>query len=274
MIEMFQLPFMVQALIACLLLTLVLSYFGVHVVSRGIVFIDLALAQISSAGVAFALLIDADPRLWALVFTLGGSLMMAFLPKTSRVPQEAIIGIIYAAASAAAILMLSKTMHADADVTTILFGNILAVSPQQILEMAVIFAIVGLFHGIFHRQFNALSGLTADGEPKALSSFSLWNTLFYLTLALVIAEAIRAAGVLLVFSYLIVPAVSALLLFRKPWPVLIFALALGILTSVLGLYSSFTYDLPTGAAIVGCFGILFFIILLASQWRQRKSRRK
>lgn len=262
MLEMLQLPFMIQALLACLVLSLILSYFGVHVVRRGIVFIDLALAQISSAGVAFALLIDGDPRVYSLGFTLVGSLIMAFLPKAPRVPQEAMIGIIYAVASAGAILMLSKTAHGDADVTSILFGNILAVDNHQLVEMLLVFGLVGLVHIIFHKKFNKLLPEEPTTSSQALSTFNGWNMLFYLSLAIIIADAIRAAGVLLVFSYLIVPAVSALLFFKRTIPVMLFALLLGIITSFMGLYSSYAYDLPTGAAIVACFGIVFIFAIL------------
>jgi zinc/manganese transport system permease protein len=265
MLEMFQLPFMVQALVACLLLAVVLSYFGVHVVSRGIVFIDLALAQISSAGVAVAMLTGGDPQWFALGFTLVGAIGLSLIRTgNKRVPQEAIIGIIYAVASASAMLVLAKTPHGDADVTEVLFGNILAVTPAQLTQMAAIFGAVAIFHALFHKKFLALSlGQTGtDASPAKLSPLNGWNMLFYLSLALVIANAIGAAGVLQVFSYLIVPAVCALLLFQGVVPILLTAVSTAILASVGGLYASYTYDLPPGASIVACFGILFLLCVL------------
>lgn len=260
MFDMFQLPFMVQALVACVLLAVALSYFGVHVVSRGIVFIDLALAQISSAGVAFAMLMGGDPQLFALGFTLVGAVGLSLIQSNNkRVPQEAIIGIIYAVASASAMLLLAKTPHGDADVTEVLFGNILAVTPAQITEMAVVFGIVALFHALFHKKFFALSfGSPDTGEAYTKPSpLNGWNMLFYLSLALVISNAIGVAGVLQVFSYLIVPAVCALFLCRSMVPVLLTAMGTAVLASVAGLYASYTYDFPPGASIVACFGIIF-----------------
>jgi zinc/manganese transport system permease protein len=267
MLDMFQLPFMVQALVACVLLAVVLSYFGVHVVSRGIVFIDLALAQISSAGVAFAMLTGGDPQLFALGFTLVGAVGLSLIQSNNkRVPQEAIIGIIYAVASASAILMLAKTPHGDADVTEVLFGNILAVTPAQITQMAIMFGAVGLFHLLFHRKFFELSFGRPEEEKASTkpSPLNLWNMLFYISLALVISNAIGAAGVLQVFSYLIVPAVCALLLFRGLLPVLITAMGTAVLASVAGLAASYTYDFPPGASIVACFGLIFLACALLS----------
>lgn len=269
MLEMFQLPFMTQSLIACLLLSLILSYFGVHVVSRGIVFIDLALAQISSVSVAFAVMTGGDPRLYALLFTLVGAVGLSLIQTNNkRVPQEAIIGIIYAVSSALSILLMAKTPHGDADVTEILFGNILAVNPSQIIEMAIIFGLVGLFHVIFHKKFYALSMAQIEANenqgPK-ISPINLWNMLFYLSLALVISSAVGAAGVLQVFSYLIVPAVCALLFIQRFWLVVSVATAISILVSLSGLYVSYAQDLPTGASIVGCFGGIFLITLLFSK---------
>lgn len=270
MLEMFELPFMQQALVACLLMAAVLSYFGVHVVTRGIVFIDLALAQISSVGVAFAMLTGGEPRLYALAFTLAGAFAMSLIPANNRrVPQEAIIGTIYAVASAASLLLIAKTPHGDSDVTEVLFGNILAVTPQQITQLAIIFGVVGLAHIIFRKQiFNLLE--TRDSATDA--RLNPWNILFYLSLALVISEAVGAAGVLQVFAYLIVPAICALLLFRKTAAILIAAFLIGILASLGGLYTSYTFDLPTGTAIVACFGVLFLIALMLNAFLDRKQK--
>jgi zinc/manganese transport system permease protein len=269
MLEIFQLPFMTQALIACLLLSLILSYFGVHVVSRGIVFIDLALAQISSVGVAFAVMTGGDPRLYALLFTLVGAVGLSLIQTNNkRVPQEAVIGIIYAVSSALSILLMAKTPHGDADVTEILFGNILAVNPAQITEMAIVFAVVGLFHAIFHKKFYALSMAQIeanDHDGPKVSPLNPWNMLFYLSLALVISSAVAAAGVLQVFAYLIVPAVCALLFIKRFWVVLSVAVVISVVVSLSGLLVSYSQDLPTGASIVGCFGGIFLITLLLSQ---------
>lgn len=266
MLEMFQLPFMCQAFVVCLLLTVILSYFGIHVIKRGIVFIDLALAQISSVGVAFAMLVGGDPRIYAILFTLIGALGLSIIPNNSkRIPQEAIIGIIYAFAAALSILIMAKTPHGDSDVTEILFGNILAIQSTQITEIAITFALVGLFHLLFYKKFYALSFKSPDAQTdpaSKVSSLNLWNTLFYISMALVISSAIGATGVLQAFSYLIVPAVCGLLLCKKFWAAFGIALAVSLSSSLTGLYMSYSLDLPTGASIVCCFG-LFFILVLA-----------
>ena len=265
MLEMFQLPFMSQAFIVCLLLSIILSYFGIHVIKRGIVFIDLALAQISSVGVAFAMLVGGDTRVYAVLFTLIGALGLSLIPTNNkRVPQEAVIGIIYAFAAALSILIMAKTPHGDADVTEILFGNILAIQPAQITEIAITFALVGLFHLLFYRQFYRLSFKDSETQTHAASTTSplnLWNTLFYISLALVISSAIGATGVLQAFSYLIVPAVCGILLCKNFWAAFGAAFIVSLGSSVTGLYLSYSLDLPTGASIVCCFGLFFLLVL-------------
>ncbi len=257
MLEMFQMPFMIHATLACLMLAVLLSYFGVHVVSRCIVFIDLALAQISSVGVAFALMTGGNPMTYSIAFTLVGAIVFSVIhPKDKRVPQEAVIGIIYAVASAVAILLISKTPHGDGDVTAILFGQILAVTTHQLIQMAMVFGAIALLHLIFYSKFRKLSFAHHEGEEE-FTILNIWNLLFYLSLALVISYAIRTAGVLLVFSYLIVPSVSALFMAKRIGMVFLLAPILAILTSLGGLYASYTIDLPTGATIVACFGITF-----------------
>jgi len=265
MLEMFQLPFMSQAFVVCLLLTFILSYFGIHVIKRGIVFIDLALAQISSVGVAFAMLVGGDPRIYAVLFTLIGALGLSLIPNNSkRIPQEAIIGIIYAFAAALSILIMAKTPHGDSDVTEILFGNILAIQSSQITEIAITFALVGLFHLLFYKKFYTLSFKSYEVQTHSdskVSPLNLWNTLFYISLALVISSAIGATGVLQAFSYLIVPAVCGLLLCKNFWTAFGIALAVSLSSSLTGLYFSYSLDLPTGASIVCCFGLFFLLIL-------------
>lgn len=272
MLEMLQLPFMLNALAVCLLMSVVLTYFGVHVVSRCIVFIDLALAQISSVGVAYALFTGGDPALYSAAFTMMGAFLFSALDfKNSRVPQEALIGIVYAVASALAILILSKAPHADSDVTAILFGNILAVMPGQLQAMAIAFILIVLLGLVAHKKFMSVS--IPSHEPNQTLQkprlLGFWNLLFYLSLALVISYAIRAAGVLLVFSYLTVPAVSALFLFRKTAWVLLFSILLAGLTSFIGLYVSYAYDFPPGASIVACFGGTLLMAIMARPLAQR-----
>lgn len=259
MVELFSLPFMMQAFLACILLSGILAYLGVHVVLRGIVFVDLALAQISSLGVVLGLLMGFQPTITSILFTfLGATLFALVRVDDNRIPHEAIIGIVYAVASAAAVLVIAVSPTGEASAMKFLFGNILAVTRGQLLQMAIAFGIIGLFHGIFHKKFMLLS--QEHERPKdAGFSVPLWNFLFYLSLGFVIAFAIRRGGVLLVFSYLIVPPVSAMLLARQLRLVLLIAWFFAVLTSFFGLYFSFQFNLPTGAAIICTFGLLLLI---------------
>jgi zinc/manganese transport system permease protein len=147
MFEMFQLPFMLQAFAAAIITGILLSYLGVHVVGRGIVFVDLALGQISSLGVAFAAFIGTGLTSIPLIFTLAGALLMSFINiRDKRLKQEAIIGILYAFSSALTVLLISKTAHGDSDIQEVLFGNILSVSWQQITSVGIVSAAILFIH--------------------------------------------------------------------------------------------------------------------------------
>src|SRR5215467_5710117 len=172
MLEMFQLPFMVQAFVVALITGALLSYLGVHVVGRGIVFVDLALGQISSLGVAFAAFIGSGVTSIPLIFTLVGALLMSFINiRDKRLKQEAIIGILYAFASALTVLFISKTPHGDSDVQEVLFGNILSVSWDKVKTTAFIFGGIALLHLIFYKKFFALTesfeNMEATGSQTA-----------------------------------------------------------------------------------------------------------
>src|SRR5437773_4840559 len=165
MFEMFQLSFMVQAFIAALITGAVLSYLGVHVVGRGIVFVDLALGQISSLGVAFAAFIGTGMTSIPLIFTLAGALLMSFINiRDKRLKQEAIIGILYAFASALTVLLISKTPHGDSDIQEVLFGNILSVNTEQINIAGIVFGVLALTQIIFFRKFFVLTESFENGE--------------------------------------------------------------------------------------------------------------
>src|SRR6185436_8324423 len=158
MFDMFQLPFMTQAFISAVITGLLLSYLGVHVVGRGIVFVDLALGQISSLGVAFATFLGSGLTSIPLIFTLGGAILLSFINiRDKRLKQEAIIGIIYAFASALTVLLISKTPHGDSDIQEVLFGNILSVSSGQIKTLGIVFGAIALVQLLFFNKFFQLT---------------------------------------------------------------------------------------------------------------------
>ena len=230
MFDMFQLPFMVQAFTAAVITGILLSYLGVHVVGRGIVFVDLALGQISSLGVAFAAFIGTGLTSIPLIFTLVGALLMSFINiRDKRLKQEAIIGIIYAFASALTVLLISKTPHGDSDIQEVLFGSILSISWQQISVIGIVFGSIALVHLIFFRKFFALTESFENGENHLVGIFNIWNFLFYMSIGLAIVFAVKVNGVIPVFSFLIIPAVSAILVSKNKITVIVIAIIISVL---------------------------------------------
>jgi zinc/manganese transport system permease protein len=270
MFDMFQLPFMVQAFTAAAITGILLSYLGVHVVGRGIVFVDLALGQISSLGVAFGAFIGTGLTSIPLIFTLVGALLMSFINiRDKRLKQEAIIGIIYAFASALTVLLISKTPHGDSDIQEVLFGSILSISWQQISVIGIVFGSIALVHLIFFRKFFALTESFENGENHLTGIFNIWNFLFYMSIGLAIVFAVKVNGVIPVFSFLIIPAVSAILISKNKIIVILIACIISILGSFFGLNFSFHYDFPAGSSIVAVLGIVF---VLASLYNILKSQ--
>jgi zinc/manganese transport system permease protein len=269
MFDMFQLPFMVQAFTATVIIGIVLSYLGVHVVGRGIVFVDLALGQISSLGVAFAAFIGTGMTSIPLIFTLAGALLMSFINiRDKRLKQEAIIGILYAFASALTVLFISKTPHGDSDIQEVLFGNILSVSWEKITAIGIVFGAIALLQTIFFQKFFGLTKSFENGESHLVGIFNIWNFLFYISIGLAIVYAVKVNGVIPVFSYLIIPAVSAIMLTKSNLGVFIISIIISIVGSFFGLFFSFHYDFPAGSSIVAILGGIF---ILASIYKIIKS---
>ncbi len=259
MFEWFQFSFMVQALVACVAMGLVLSYLGIHVVGRGIVFVDLALGQISSMGVAFAAYSGRDPVLWSMAFTVVGAVIFSGLRVTdSRLRLEALIGIFYAASSALTVLLIAKTPHGDADVQDVLFGSVLAISPADLRRMLVVFAVVAVLNIVLGKRFFALTYRSGSGSLSNRGAY-LTNLVFYLLLAMAIVFAISAGGVIPVFAYLIIPPVAAAFLTRGTGMALVLTLVVSVLGSFLGLHLSYSADLPAGASIVAVLGALTLV---------------
>ena len=259
MLEMLSIPFMRQAVLAGLILAAMLAYLGIHVVRRRIVFVDLAIAQLSAVGVALAMLLDQDPIGFSLVFTMVGAAFLSLPAYEQRIPQEAIMGIVYAVASAVSILIIAKMPHGEADILNLFFGNILAVTDGQIGLMALTFGSVGLVHLIFAKRLIPIP--TEPGSSFLFRAMS-WNLLFYLMLAVVIAVAIRTAGVLLVFSDLIIPAAVALLFAERLRSLVLLSAVTGVLSNLAGLYASYRFDLPSGPSIVASLGVFLALAMI------------
>ncbi len=255
-------------LIALVVLPAALVYFGLHVVGRGIIFVDLALAQIAALGIATAVLLGADPEHGALpytlaiLFTLAGAALFSLTRfRHPRVPQEAIIGIIYIAAAAAATMVLSRTAAGDEEIKNLLVGNILLVSRAEVLRTAALFIAVGALHYWLRRKFYLLSFDLDEAERQGMS-VRLWDFIFYATFGLVVTSFVRIAGVYLVFSYLIVPAVCGALLSSRTGMRLLIGWCVALVAGVAGLLLSTQWermDLPTGPTIVCTFAVLLVL---------------
>jgi zinc/manganese transport system permease protein len=269
MLDFLQLDFMRLALVACLLMSVSLAYLGVHVVQRRIVFVDLALAQISTVGIAFAFLFDLDSTVFSLLFTLAGAGLLSIRTRDARIPQEAIMGIVYAVASAVAILLISKSPHGEADVLKVFFGDVLGVTPRQLTITGAVFGALALFHLIFRRKFLRVT-LEPERAAEEGISLRLWDFFFYLTIGIVIALAIRIGGVLMVFSYLIIPPVAGFFLARSVARIFWIAQLVGALASFIGLALSYELDLSTGTTVVTTLGGLLLVAAMAA-WLGRRA---
>jgi zinc/manganese transport system permease protein len=261
------LPFLFWPFMASLILTGIHAYLGVHVVERGVIFVDLALAQIAALGATVAILVGMDPHgpgaYWlSLAFTFVGAAIFAFArTRRGHIPQEAFIGIAYAVASAAAILTMSKATGETEHLKDMLVGNILAVSRHEVLKTATLYGVIGVFHYIFRRRFLLISTNPEQAEAQGLS-IRFWDFLFYASFGFVVTSSVAIAGVLLVFCYLIVPSVGAMLFADRVGRRLAIGWTMGTLVSALGVYFSVLLDLPTGATIVCTFGTVLVAMFL------------
>ncbi len=262
--------FLLLPFLAGFVLTGIHAYLGVHVVERGVIFVDLALAQIAALGTTVAFLAGYDLHsgvsyFWSLGFTIVGAAIFALtrVHRETRVPQEAIIGIVYAVSAAAAILVMSKAPQETEHLKDMLVGNILAVNWQTVIKTAVLYSLVGLFHFVFRRKFLAMS-LNAHNGAVPIPHEKMWDFLFYISFGFVVTWSVAIVGVLLVFSYLIVPSVAAMLFSQSIGKRLAVGWILAVLVTALGILLSFKLDLPTGATIVCTFGIT--LLLLAVVW--------
>jgi zinc/manganese transport system permease protein len=262
------LAFLAAPFVASLILTGIHAYLGVHVVERGVIFVDLSLAQIAALGATIAILMpfsNGDPHApvvyWvSLVFTFIGAFVFSTIrSRRARIPQEAIIGICYAVASAAAILAMSKATSESEHLKDMLVGNILAVSWPEVGKTAALYGAVGLFHYVFRHKFLAISMDPKRAEAEGIS-IKLWDFLFYASFGFVVTSSVAIAGVLLVFCYLIVPSVAAMLYADTIGKRLAIGWTMGTIVSALGVYLSLQVDLPTGATIVCTFGIVLIIM--------------
>ena len=263
------LEFLAAPFVASLILTGLHAYLGVHVVERGVIFVDLSLAQIAALGAAVALLLpfgDGDPHgpivYWlSLGFTFVGAAVFSSLPhgRKARIPPEAMIGISYAVASAASIVVMSQSTAQAEHLKDMLVGNLLAVSWPEVGRTALVYALISAFHFVYRKKFLLISMDPDRAQAEGLS-LRLWDFLFYASFGFTVTWSVSIAGVLLVFCYLIVPSVAAMLYADRIGPRLTIGWSMGTVVSLLGMYFSVKFDAPTGATIVCTFGLVLIIM--------------
>jgi zinc/manganese transport system permease protein len=242
--------------VACLVLTGIHAYLGLHVLARGVIFVDLALAQVAALGLTVALLAGHPPASaaaywYALAFAVAGGLVFAVTRvRRAPIPQEAIIGIVYAVSAALTVLVVDRAPQGAEHIKQLLVGSILTVGGAEVAGLAGLYAGVGLVHWLARRPLLAISFASGAAGARVIG----WDALFYASFAVVVTSSVRVAGVLLVFAFLVVPAAIAALLARGVATRLALGWAAGGVVSAAGLLASYRWDLPTGATVVAAFG--------------------
>lgn len=262
------LQFLAAPFVMCLILAGIHCYLGLHVLARGVIFVDLSLAQVAALGATIAILFGFEHHSAATYFvSLGTTFLAAGLFALARrhehlFSQEAIIGIVYALASAAVILVVDRVAHGAEHIKDLLVGQVLWVTWPDVIKTSLIYSAVGIVHFLFRRQLISASFSAAKGRAQKTSPF--WDFLFYALFGVVITSSVSLAGILQVFAYLIVPSVVSTLFCSTIRGRLFFGWTLGFILSLFAMVLSYKWDLPAGAFIVVCFTSIPVLLLLVS----------
>jgi len=260
--------FLTVAFLVAIVLTGIHAYLGIHVLSRNVVFVDLALAQISALGATVAFMLGHLPQSaaaygYALAFTLAGAVLLSLSRHWSgRITQEAVIGVIYVVSAAAAFLLIDKAPQGAEHVKQLLVGSILTATIDDLIRLAALYAVIAAFHWLFRKRFLLLTLDPARAQAQGLN-VSGWDFLFYASFGVVVTSSVAIAGVLLVFSFLIIPAAIGMIYSDRIARKLYIGWAAGVLASAAGLGASYAWDLPTGATMVCAFGVMLALAGLA-----------
>jgi ABC-type Mn2+/Zn2+ transport system permease subunit len=257
---------MQRALIGSLIVGGICAYLGVYVVLRRIVFVGVALAQVSSAGVGLAVLTGQNPSLMSILMTLGGVAAFSVKARDRKVTQESYIGIGYALAAALAVLFIAKSAKGEGDMLELLKGDVLTIVPADIWWMAGAAVVVLAIHTLFHKQFLFSAFDPETAEACGIKS-SRWDLLFFVMLGVIIALSIKLVGTLLVFGFLVLPAVSALLLSQHLGKIYAVAICSSVIATVLGLYASMRLEMPSGPTIAAVSFILLVVAWIISKFK-------
>ncbi len=268
---------MAPAFFECLVLVGIHSYLGLHVIRRKVIFVDLALAQVAALGSTVGFLFGIMPGtpgsdIFAFLFAvLAAGIFSITRIRHEKIPQEAIIGLVYAIAAAVAILVIDKAPHGTEHIKEMLTGSILWVKWSTIAKAAAVYLLVGVFHFIFRDKFFLISDNPEEAYARGVN-VRLWDFLFYVSFGIVITHSVGTAGVLLVFVFLVAPAITAILITNRPFYQLLIGWGMGLIVSVSGLYISYVLDLPSGPTVVAFYGIVLILVSLVLYLKNHQSR--
>ncbi|MDD5022040.1 MAG: metal ABC transporter permease [Endomicrobiaceae bacterium] len=265
----FQYPFVINALILCFILTGIHTYLGYHVVKREVIFVDLALAQVAALGAGFGIMLGigrdhpAGNYLISLGFTLLGAFLFAlFRSRKKVIPIEALIGITYAGAIALSFIVLERSATGTEEIKEMLAGSILTVSYNELLFVAVLYSVIGLIHWFLRNKFFAVTENPEFAVSQKMKIW-FWDFVFYGTFGFVVTSSVKVAGVLLVFAFLIIPAVSATVIMTNTVKKIIFGWLFGLTGCVLGLELSLRLDWSPSPTIIVVFIAMLIVTVFA-----------
>jgi len=269
------LAFMAAPFAACLVLVGIHAYFGIHVIERRVLFVDLAVAQFAALGAVVGFVNGYHPgelgsTLYSMAFaTLAAGLFALTRARDEKLPQEAIIGITFVVASAATILIADRAPEGAEHIKEMLSGSLLWVTWPTVIKDLIIYSAVGLFHWIFRRRFLLI---TEDPQEAFRRGWNVrwWDFLFYLSFGIIITFSVEIGGVLMVFAYLVIPACIAILLAAGMRPRLVLGWVFGVVGSAIGLLASYYLDMPTGPAIVVVLGLMLIAAWLIDKAVKRR----
>ena len=270
---------MAPAFFECLILVGIHSYLGLHVIRRKVIFVDLALAQIAALGTTvgflFGIMPDTIGAYWfSLAFTfIGAAVFSISRIRHEKIPQEAVIGLAYAIAASVAILVIDKAPHGAEHIKEILTGSILWVKWDTIRNAAIVYSLIGIFHFIYRKQFVLISEKPEKAFKEGMN-VRFWDFLFYVSFGVVITHSVGTAGVLLVFVFLVVPAITSMLITDVLWKQLIIGWTMGVVVSIVGLYLSYIGDLPSGPTVVSFYGLMLILVALYLYIYRAEMRKK
>jgi zinc/manganese transport system permease protein len=271
----FALPFFRTALIASLVLAGIHAYLGFHIVRRGVIFVDLALAQMAALGVALSLVLNVHENepftyLLALGMTVVGAAVFAWLRGQERrnVPLEAFIGIVFATAQAAVFLVLEKSPSGPEHLKETLVGSLFTVDPNHVLKTAILYTVIGAAHFLLRKPFFEITNDPKGAAARGRRLF-WWDLAFYAMFGFVVTSSVQIAGVLLVFGFLVIPAVAGLMATSRPGAALAVGWGFGFLGSLLGLIGSIQFDLPAAPSILVSLSGLLVVLGAVLNLRQR-----